>query len=217
LSTRFSYARGFSVEGGLMRGRLILALIGLALLVVIIVGWIEVQHGFSARDNPTALEAFVARKVRMMAIPSDAKNQKNPYTATAEILTDARRHFADHCATCHGNDGRSNTAIGRNLYPKAPDMRLQATQDLTDGALYYIIHNGIRLTGMPAWGEAQGNDEDSWKLVLFLRHLPKLMPEEEKDMEQYNPQSRAERAEQEEEEEFLKGGNPPSGTNQHHH
>ncbi len=200
-----------------MRGRLILAVIGLVLLVVIIVGWIEVQHGFSARDNPTALEAFVARKVRMMAIPSDAKNQKNPYTATAEILTDARRHFADHCATCHGNDGRGNTAIGRNVYPKAPDMRLQATQDLTDGALYYIIHNGIRLTGMPAWGEAQGNDEDSWKLVLFIRHLPKLMPEEEKDMERYNPKSVAARAEEEEEEEFLKGANPSSSTNQHHH
>ncbi len=150
-----------------MRGRLILAVIGLVLLVVIIVGWIEVQNGFSARDNPTALEVFVARKVRMMAIPSDAKNQKTPYAATAEILTDARRHFADHCATCHGNDGSGNTTVGTNLYPKAPDMRLAATQNLRDGEIYYIIHNGVRLTGMPAWGEAQAKDEDRWKLVLF--------------------------------------------------
>ncbi len=199
-----------------MRSRWTLAVIAVVLCAVIIVGWIEVQHGFSARDNPTALEAFVARKVRMMAIPSDTKNQKNPYTATAEILTDARRHFADHCATCHGNDGRGNTAIGRNLYPKAPDMRLQATQDLTDGALYYIIHNGIRLTGMPAWGEAQGNDEDSWKLVLFIRHLPKLTPDEEKDMEAYNPKSAMERAEEEEEEQFL-GGQTQSETINHQH
>ena len=96
-------------------------------------------------------------------------------------------------------------------------MRLSGTQTLTDGELYYIIHNGIRLSGMPAWGEAHGNDEDSWKLVLFVRHLPKLTPEEEKDMEQYNPQSRGERAEEEQEEEFLKGGNPPSKANQHQH
>ena len=199
-----------------MRGRWILAVIVVALLVAIIVGWIQIQHGFSARDNPTALEALVARKVRKMAIPREVKIQKNPYTGTLEMLTDTRRHFADHCAICHGNNGSGNTTIGRNLYPKASDMRLSATQNLTDGEIYYIIHNGIRLTGMPAWGEAHGSDEDSWKLVLFIRHLPKLTPEDEKDMEHYNPQSRAERAEEEEEEEFLKGGNPPSSTNQHH-
>jgi mono/diheme cytochrome c family protein len=59
-----------------------------------------------------------------MAMPSEAKNQKNAYTATPELMTEARRHFADHCATCHGNDGSGNMSIGRNLYPKAPVMRL---------------------------------------------------------------------------------------------
>jgi mono/diheme cytochrome c family protein len=185
-------------------------------LTVIVAGWIETRHGFSARDNAPAIEAFVARRVRIMATPSRAKYETNPYAPTPDVLTEARRHFADHCAICHGNDGSGNTAIGKNLYPKAPDMRLPATQNLTDGELYYIIHNGIRLSGMPAWGEARGKDEDSWKLVLFIRHLPKLTPEEEKDMERYNPKSAAERAEEEEEEEFLKGGNPPQNPAKHH-
>jgi mono/diheme cytochrome c family protein len=195
-----------------MRARLILAVVVIVLLVVIITGWIEIRHGFRARDNPTVLEAFVARKVRMMAIPREAKNENNPYAPVPDTLTEARHHFADHCALCHGNDGRGNTTIGRNLYPKAPDMRLAATQNLTDGELYYIIHNGIRLSGMPAWGEAHAKDEDSWKLVLFIRHLPKLTPKEEKDMERYNPKSAAEHSEEEEEEQFLKGGNPPRTT-----
>ncbi len=199
-----------------MRAKFILTVAALVLLIGAIVGWTEIQNGFSARDNPTVLEAFLARKVRMMAIPGDTKSPGDPYTATPEILTDARHHFADHCAICHGNDGSGNTTIGRNLYPKAPDMRLSATQNLTGAEIYYIIHNGICLSGVPAWGEAHGNDEDSWKLVLFIRQLPRLTPEEEKDMEQYNPQSRAERAEEEQEEEFLKGGNPPSGTKHHH-
>ena len=136
-----------------MRPRLILAVMAVLLLVLIIAGWIEIEHGFSARDLPTALEAIVARKVRMMAIPPEAKNEKNPYVPSPDTLTEARRHFADHCAICHGNDGSGNTTIGRNLYPKAPNMRLEGTQALTDGQLYYIIHNGIRLSGMPAWGE----------------------------------------------------------------
>ena len=195
-----------------MRTKLVLTTVVVVLAVVVIAGWIEIRHGLSARDNPTALEAFVARTVRKMAMPAKAKNQKNPYTATPELLTEARRHFADHCATCHGNDGSGNTSIGRNLYPKAPDMRLPDTQGLSDGQIYYIIHNGIRLTGMPAWGEANKKDadEDSWQLVLFIRHLPKLTPEEEKDMEQSNPKSTMEHDEEVEEEEFLKGGNPPA-------
>ena len=199
-----------------MRKKLILITIVVVLGIVTIAGWIEIRHGLSARDKPTAFEKFIAITVRKMALPSKAKNQMNPYTSTPELMTEARRHFADHCATCHANNGGGNTPIGRNLYPKAPDMRLPDTQNLTDGELYYIIHNGIRLTGMPAWGEANEKDEDSWKLVLFIRHLPKLTPEEEKDMELSNPKSTMEHDEEIQEEEFLKGGSPPA-MNKHHH
>ena len=80
------------------------------------------------------------------------------------------------------------------MYPKPPDMRLPATQNLTDGELYYIIENGIRLTGMPAWGDPHfmDQDDDSWKLVLFIRHLPHITPDEIKDMESYNPKGKME-------------------------
>jgi len=202
-----------------MRGKWALLFAAGVLSVAIVTGWIEVRHGFSAHDNATALEAFVARNVRIMAIPGKAKSQRNPYTVSPEILTDARRHFADHCAICHANNGSGDSTIGRNLYPKVPDMRQTATQSLTDGELYYIIQNGIRLTGMPAWGQAHegADDADSWKLVFFIRHLPKVTPEEEKDMERYNPRSAAEQTEEEEEEEFLKGGNPPQHAGEHHH
>lgn len=81
-------------------------------------------------------------------------------------------------------------------------MRLPQTQNLSDGEIYYIIHNGIRLTGMPAWGQAQ-KDDDSWKLVLFIRHLTQMSPEEMKEMEQFNPKSAKDRSEEEDEERFL--------------
>ena len=98
----------------------------------------------------------------------------------------------------NGNDGRGKTQIGQNLYPKAPDMRLPQTQNLTDGEIYYTIHNGIRLTGMPAWGRdvTDVKDEDSWKLVLFIRHLPQLTPAEEGEMEALNPKGPGERQEE---------------------
>ena len=89
-------------------------------------------------------------------------------------------------------------------------MRLGSTQELRDGELYYIIHNGVRWTGMPAWGEpGNNNDQDSWKLVLFIRHLPNLTAAEVRDMERFNPRSDADREEEKEEQEFLGGG--PAG------
>ena len=142
--------------------------------------------------------------------------QKNPFSANESLFKEAREHFADHCASCHGNDGSGHTALGMGLSPQAPDMRLLATQSKSDGELYSIIHNGIRFSGMPAWG-AEGKDDDSWKLVLFIRHLPQLTADEVKDMEKYNPKSESERAEEQEEEDFLNGKSDGSSNRQHLH
>ena len=163
-----------------------------------------VRRGFSARDQPSRLEAFVARRVRSLGVPPSARNVLNPIPLTPDVLTDARGHFADHCATCHANDGSGNTPIGRNLYPRPPDMRLLETQKMTDGELYYTIHNGIRLTGMPAFGRSD-SDVDSWKLVHFIRHLPKLTDEELQEMQALNPKTPDELEEERHEREFLAG------------
>jgi mono/diheme cytochrome c family protein len=167
-------------------------------------GWVMFRRGFSARDNPSAIEAYLARTARNLSIPASERDTKNPFAPTAEVLSEARVHFADHCAICHGNDGTGKTQIGQSLYPKAPDMRLPQTQNLSDGELYYTIHNGIRLTGMPAWGTVD-KDDDSWKLVLFIRHLPQLTPNEAREMEALNPKGPAEKEEEQEEEQFLNG------------
>jgi cbb3-type cytochrome c oxidase subunit III len=143
---------------------------GLGILIVTLVAILTMalsRHAFSARKRPSALEASIARRLRRFSIPSAATHQSNPYHSTPELLKEARHHFADHCANCHANDGSGNTELGQKMYPQAPDMRLAATQQLTDGELYYIIHNGIRWTGMPAWG-GSGEDDDSWKLLVFI-------------------------------------------------
>ncbi|SRR5258708_6323782 len=167
-------------------------------------GWVTIRRGFSARDNPSVVEIYVAKTARRLSVPASARNATNPFPPSAEVLSEARAHFADHCTTCHGNDGSGKTQIGQNLYPKTPDMRLPNTQNLTDGEIYYVINNGIRLTGMPAWGTEE-KDEDSWKLVVFVRHQPQLTPAEEREMEALNPKGPAEKAEELEEEQFLNG------------
>ena len=153
-----------------------------------------------------------------LAVPSAARDMKNPVALTDDVLPEAMAHFADHCAICHGNDGKGQTQIGRNLYPKAPDMASSRTQSLSDGELFYIIKNGVRLTGMPAWGEdTSEHDRESWKLVHFIRHLPEIGLEEIQEMEEMNPKSRAEFEEEEEIRRFLAGEDPPPTHLKHDH
>jgi mono/diheme cytochrome c family protein len=141
------------------------------------------QHGFSAREKPSRLEEFLARHARKITTPAGAKALKNPYPVTPESLRAAQAHWVDHCASCHGLDGSANTPLGQNMYPQAPDMRDAGTQGLSDGELYYIISNGVRFTGMPAWG-SEHTPEETWQLVSFIRRLPHLTPDELKAMKQ---------------------------------
>jgi mono/diheme cytochrome c family protein len=182
-------------------------------------GYYFLSGGFSARTPPGAIETYVARRLRLAAIPRQASALKNPVSLDKDVLAAARAHYADHCASCHANDGGGDSMIGRGLNPRPPDMRKSETQELTDGALYYIITNGIRFTGMPAFGEKADNpqDMDSWGLVHFIRHLPGITPEELADMQSMNPRSPAEIQQEDELEKFLQGEdiNPIHGTHQH--
>jgi mono/diheme cytochrome c family protein len=175
-------------------------------------------NSFSARTEPSVLETLAARQARAMAMPANARGRSNPIADSAEVLAEARAHWADHCAACHSNNGSGDAEMGKHMYPPAPDMRRADTQNMTDGELFYIIQNGIRLTGMPAWGSGSDHDtEDSWKLVRFIRHLPKLTAEEEAEMKELNPKSPDELKEEQEEKEFLNGGQSHEHAQHEHH
>jgi len=179
--------------------------------------WISRANGFSARTPPTAVERVVMQAVHWLSVPRAARAAVNPVAFSADVFAQSRAHFADHCASCHANDGSGSTDLGRSLFPRAPDMRLAQTQDKADGELYWIIENGIRLTGMPAWGAGGSNDADTWKLVHFLRHLKELTPEQLKEMAALNPRSPAEIEEEKADERFLAGEDVESSPAPHHH
>jgi mono/diheme cytochrome c family protein len=192
--------------------------VGLALAAALYLASV-LRGGVTARDEPSALEARFARLARRLATPARARALENPVAGTPDVLADARAHWADHCATCHANDGSGDTQMGRNLYPKAPDMRRAATQSLGDGELYYIIKNGIRMSGMPAWGPPTDDDTESWALVAFIRYLPKATEQEIEQMKMLNPKSRDEWREEEDEERFLRGEEtrPSEPAREHRH
>jgi mono/diheme cytochrome c family protein len=171
--------------------------------------------GIGAKVPPGRIETAVSRRARSMAIPRAIKGQSSPVASTPDVVASGMRHFADHCAVCHANNGSGDTEMGGGLYPRAPDLRLAATQLLTDGELFYIIENGVRLTGMPGWGTGTEAGEDaSWRLVLFIRHLPTITPHELTEMEHLNPKGPDEQMDPKE---FLKGTDVPSPAPRHKH
>lgn len=201
---------------------MLMAGVVLALLLIAAVGVVYLTTtGLTARPEPGRIEAALAGTALRLAIPGEVRARQNPVPRSPDVIAEGMAHFADHCAVCHANDGSGNTDMGRNLYPKAPDMRVATTQDLTDGELFWIIENGIRFTGMPGWssGTKEG-EETSWHLVHFIRHLPTISEPELERMEALNPKPPAEIRQQIEEERFLRGDEPaptePEGGHRRH-
>jgi hypothetical protein len=91
-------------------------------------------RGFSARTPPSRVEAALATALREHAIPARYKLMRNAVPSSPEVLQGAKEHWADHCATCHANNGSGETMVGRTMYPRPPDMRLVPTQSMSDGS-----------------------------------------------------------------------------------
>jgi mono/diheme cytochrome c family protein len=206
-----------------MKAKLLGAVVIVILIGLGLFGWVGYQlftTGFSAKTEPHALEVLMARQIRHLAIPIEKRNAANPIPLNTDVLKEARAHFADHCAICHGNDGSGQTPIGKNVYPKAPDLRLTDTQSMSDGELFWVIHNGIRFTAMPGWGSGDPEkDLDSWRLVHFIRHLPQLSQEELDEMKTLNPKTEQERLEEATFDQFLQGDDAAAAKagEGHHH
>src|SRR5688572_8792799 len=107
--------------------RTLVAFVAVVATLIVVAGLglgYAVATGLTARATPGGLETSLARSVRRLAIPRAVRDLTNPVPPTVEHLADGLAHFADHCALCHANDGSGDTELGRNLFPRAPDMRL---------------------------------------------------------------------------------------------
>jgi mono/diheme cytochrome c family protein len=129
--------------------------------------WVR-HHNFTARGKPSPLETRIAELTFSGSVPSDVAAQKNPLAADAAAAATGQRIFAQICSNCHGFSGDGKTLIGSGENPQPTDLRSRSVQRLSDGELFYVIHNGVRYTGMPYWTLG---DNDIWCLVAYIREL----------------------------------------------
>ena len=130
-------------------------------------------QGCTADKHPSQEETTLANAAKDVAIPLEAGTKKNPLPETDEVVSQGQEVFLGSCAQCHAADGRADTTIGRNMAPPAMDLTSAHVQHWSDAELFWIIQNGVRLTGMPAW-HSSISDNDTWKLARFIRHLPSV-------------------------------------------
>jgi mono/diheme cytochrome c family protein len=129
--------------------------------------------GCTADKQPSKGETTLANAAKDVVIPLEAGKMKNPLPETDEVLSQGQQVFLGSCALCHGTDGRGGTSIGSHMDPPAADLTSAHVQHWNDGELFWIIQNGVRLTGMPSWKSSVSGD-DTWKLARFIHNLPRL-------------------------------------------
>ena len=162
------------------RARLLLLLLGGVAIVVLIALGLG-AFDISATSRPSKLEKSLAGWVRDASIRARApRNVKAP--TDPATLTKGRAEYAEHCQVCHGIPDAEQTSIAQGLNPPVPDLAEPTTQARTDGELFFIVSHGIRLSGMPGFAKSEPDDV-RWAMVAFVRHLPKLTPEERAELE----------------------------------
>lgn len=141
----------------------------------------------SANIPPSAMEKRIAGFTLDRSLQRRAPKVENPLAKSPDAVRGGMAHYKEMCVQCHGAPGVDASEAGEGLNPPAPDLTLAKIQKRTDGELFWILQNGIRMTGMPAFGPTH-KDEELWKMVAFMRHLPELTDEEERALKPNGPE-----------------------------
>lgn len=158
--------------------RLIIILLVLALLAA---GAVSLTLSFfllsarTALDVPNPLAIGIAEAGKSFLVPGDVQAKANPMPADIDTVRAALPAYIANCAVCHGANGKADTRIGAHIYPRAADLTAPRTQNKSDGALFWIIQNGLPHTGMPGWKDTLSDDR-IWQLVRLVRQLPQGVP-----------------------------------------
>jgi mono/diheme cytochrome c family protein len=130
-------------------------------------------QGCTAGKHPSQDETSLANAAKDVAIPLEAGKMKNPVPETDQAASQGQEVFLGSCAQCHGADARGDTNVGRSMDPPAMDLTSSHVQHWSDAELFWIIQNGVRLTGMPSW-KSSISEDDTWKLARFIHNLPRI-------------------------------------------
>lgn len=154
-----------------MKRLLWILVVTLALIFAVVA--MTISHiSLSALPEPGKTETRLATRAKHFLVSRASRGITPPAPKDMQaILTEGDKVFGTDCSPCHGASGRKSTDAGTWMYPRAADLGSADVQRYSDAELFWIVKNGIRLSGMPAFGKVE-SDDTIWDLVRFIRTLP---------------------------------------------
>jgi mono/diheme cytochrome c family protein len=152
-----------------------LAFIGLLAIIAAVVLAGYFFGGFynvaATAEDPAPVASALIR-VRTAAIARRAHDRPPPgFDDPGTIQNGARQYAKQGCSNCHGAPGVEWSKFSEGLNPGPPDLK-EIANEREPGALFWVVKNGIRMTGMPSFGKAGVADSEIWQIVAFVKKLP---------------------------------------------
>ena len=155
------------------------AIVVIAALAVAVI--VSGAYNIAATVPHTGFERLILSNAMLYSVRSHA-DQDVTRTWNEDQLREGFREYKEMCIYCHGAPGKDASDIGKGLRPEPPDLA-KTSNRWNNAVLFWIIKNGIKMTGMPAFAPTHG-DNAIWNIVGFVRRLPRLSAAEYEKMEQ---------------------------------
>jgi mono/diheme cytochrome c family protein len=159
--------------------RRVIATIAVVIVLVVLAGIAFVYSGayYVGADQPHwSMTSWLLNEARNRSIRARASGMAVPTGLDDPVRIIAGvAHFAEHCVVCHGAPGVERGDIAEGLYPRPPNLA-DAARFYTPAELFWIVKHGIRMTGMPAWGDH--SDDELWATIAFVETLPGMSEED---------------------------------------
>lgn len=149
----------------------------LIFLIIVYSGW----HNVSAMNEESGIMKWVLNTTKENSINSRLENISVPDLKDSEMIKEGFEHYNEMCVSCHGAPGQNESGLSKGLNPPAPYL-VKAANFIDARELFWATKNGIKMTGMPAWGKTH-SDEKIWAIVAFMKKLPGISAEEYEKME----------------------------------
>jgi mono/diheme cytochrome c family protein len=162
----------------------LLAIIGLLALIATIGVGAYLYFGFYSVAASSANPGFVdmaLKQVRVKSIQQHASERPPAGLSLIDpaVVQEGARAFATRgCVLCHGAPGVTWAKFSEGLNPSPPDLKEEVALFLSPSELFWVIKNGIEMTGMPSFGKIEVPDKEIWSIVAFVKQLPSVTDEQ---------------------------------------
>ncbi|MCU0344422.1 MAG: cytochrome c [Ignavibacterium sp.] len=161
----------------------ILLSVGLTLIALLVLSLIFIYSGWynvSANEQENGIMKWVLATTKNNSIEARIENISIPDLNDSLMIKEGFEHYDEMCVSCHGAPGEEVTELSKGLNPSAPFLT-ELEKEIDTRELFWVIKNGIKMTGMPAWGKTH-SDEKIWAIVAFMKTLPDMTAEDYKKM-----------------------------------